>query len=171
MHENLIDHNANVLYWVHANVEIGYSTPKWCGGETACVEHSLLVEYRRIILPLSRNDTGSGGSPEDALERIKDLLKQNRNDAVQAEVSAIGSTHWNEHNTRLYRERAEILESTFVKTGDEHAAFVLLEDDWRTAKKSFMDESRSASQLPGVHSVHCDAMKRYSEYRSTLQRT
>lgn len=102
--------------------------------------------------------------------RLQDLLKQNKKDAVQADESAVGSTPWDKDSTRFYRKRAELLESAFVESSDEHAVFVLLEDELQLAEKAFTDErlsgsplSESRPQLTGATSnVYREAMHRYA---------
>lgn len=60
---------------------------------------------------------------------MKALLKQNKNDATQAEANAIGCNFWRVGITQHYRERAEMLENAFVENGDESSVLVLLEAD------------------------------------------
>lgn len=101
---------------------------------------------------------------------MKALLKRNKTGAMIAEAGAISSTFWVANFTRHYRERAELLESTFSGSGDEHSVMVLLEDDLKMAEASFAEASQvenGVPQLSGVGYVHRDAGTRYAERKET----
>ena len=100
-----------------------------------------------------RSDTRS-------VQQVKALLEKNVADANTAVDTYM---FWVQQTATRYRDRAELLSSTYTGTGDEHAVLVLLTHDKTEAEKAYAREShKSHTKMSGEGYVHRDAIGRYA---------
>ncbi|CAN0263746.1 unnamed protein product [Scytosiphon promiscuus] len=133
-------------------------------------------DFKAAVLHNARNGVGASSKPaadgsQEQVQRVKALLKTNTHDAMKVEASVTSSTFWIAGIARHYRERAQVLESAFSGSGDEHSVMVLLQDDLKMAEKAFADASRADNggpQLSGVAYAHRDATTRLFNLRNSI---
>lgn len=106
-------------------------------------------------------------SEETPSQRLRALLRHNKQEATRAEQETARSTFWNYDVVHHYLKRAETLETVYSGPGKERAVFALLKEDGEEAEQA-LAASASTSNLSAAYYAHRDARDRYA--RAGLER-